>query len=136
MQPRFGALEAPGEPTNMGISFTATAQEAPDVEEGTYEADFDGVEEGPAGQFGPSIKWLFTAYVEGEPTKVNGLTSTSASVKGKAYEWLTAILGRQPAVGEQIDFDSLKGNRCKVLIEKNAKDWPGVAKVYAAKKGK
>ena len=120
----------------MGISFTATAQEAPDVEEGTYEADFDGVAEGPDGQYGPSIKWQFTAYVEGEPTPVNGLTSTSTSVKSKGYEWLTAILGRQPGVGETIDLDALKGARCKVLIEKNAKEWPGVAKVYASKKGK
>lgn len=114
----------------MGITFTATAQEAPDVEEGTYEADFDGVEEGPEGQFGPSIRWNFTAYVEGEPEKVNGLTSTSTSTKSKGYEWLTAVMGRQPEVGEAIDFDSLKGSRCKVLVEDNAKGWPGVTKVF------
>lgn len=120
----------------MGNTFTPSKAEAPEIEEGLYEADFEGIQPGPDGQYGPSIQWNFTAYIDGEPEKVNGLSSPSTSVNGKAYGWLTAILGRQPEVDEKVDLDALKGSRCRVLVEDNKKGWPTVTDVKPASKKK
>jgi len=117
----------------MGVIFTATKAKAPEIEEGLFEADFDGVEEGPELQFGPTLRWNFTAYVQGDPTPINGLTTRSSSTRSKAYTWLSAILGRQPEVDENIDIDTLKGRRCRVMIEDNKNEWPTVTDVKPAK---
>jgi hypothetical protein len=116
-----------------GITFEATAPTAPEVAEGLYPADFDGAEPGPDGQYGPSIRWNFTAYVEGEATPVSGLSSTSGSSKSKASKWITAILGRQPEVGEKISFDDLVGKKCRVMVEDNSNGWPTITDIKTAK---
>lgn len=114
-------------------SWKATEGETPQIESNVYDAVFEGVSEGPEGQFGPSLKWQFGIIVDGEPETVTGLTSTSGSVKGKAFQFFTGILGRQPEVGEEIEPASLVGKRCRVLVEDNSKGWPTVTKVTPAK---
>ncbi len=118
----------------MGLTWTATEQDTPEIAEGWHPADFDGISPYTKGQFGPALSWDFTAYIDGDPQRVSRLTSPSTSIKGEGYKMLTGILGRQPEVGEDIQIEDLKGRRVEVFIMDNDKGWPQVTKVRLPKK--
>lgn len=48
-------------------------------------------------------RWTFLLNVNGEGRELDALTSQATSPKSKAYAFLTAILGRPPAIGESLE---------------------------------
>lgn len=99
------------------------------VPSGKYKASLTSVERKEGGNFsGEFLVWTFLADVAGELLPCEGVTSTNQTQKGKAYKWLTALLGREPAVGESLDPPV--GNQC--IVEVVQKDgYPRVDNVTA-----
>lgn len=115
----------------MGITYTRTA--GPKIEPDTYPAVFKGAEAGPEGQYGPSIRWKFDVFVEDEVISLDCLSSTNTGAKAKATRIMTAILGRQPEVDENLELDDLKDRKCRVEVDNNAEGYATVVAVKAAK---
>jgi len=86
------------------------------IDEGEYEATFDSIDEIET-RFGKSWRWQFNVFKDKDIYTVSGITSAKLSIKSKAYRWLKNILGRELKVGEKIDFDELRGQGCRVIIE-------------------
>jgi len=107
----------------------------PDIEEGTYDAKLTAITEkevdSPEGvrEF---LAWDFDVVIEGETVEVGGASSKTFSPKSKAFEWMAALLGSAPTVGQNIDVETdLVGKPCRVLIGKNQQGYPKVEKVLA-----
>lgn len=99
-----------------------------DVPDGIYSAAFEKVEAVEEGGFDGNgfRKWHFLVDVNGVLMPLTGVTSFSTGPKSKAYEWLTAILGRGLQAGEAID-DPV-GKRVTIRVGRNPK---GYAKIIA-----
>lgn len=132
----------------MGITFQASTKsaDAPDIAEGVYTADFDGVrlDNIENSQFGNGdiFAWDFTVYDEGDPVKVQGTTSRSLNLKSKttptAVRWLKAMLTKAEwqkfEAGEGLDAEALDGRRVQVEIAIKDSGWPKIVNVMPAPK--
>ena len=103
----------------MGIKATV-AEATPVVPNGVYAAEFVDIteeqsKEGSAFGSDSYWKWKFMLFVKGEEIEPSGTSSPKLTPKTKASKWLFGLLGRQLAVGEEVDFDVLKGTRCQIV---------------------
>ena len=73
-----------------------------DIEPGTYKASLAevSIKEGETGQY---RLWDFLADVNGELVPVSATSSMNTGPKSKAYQWLTALIGKAPQAGETIE---------------------------------
>ena len=55
------------------------------------------------GETGDYRLWDFLADVNGELVPVSATSSMNTGPKSKAYQWLTALIGRAPQAGESIE---------------------------------
>ena len=97
--------------------------EAVHIEEGIYEAKFKGIEqrevETEQGKREVFV-WTFEVDTGEETVEIQGMTSTKISTgrnPSKAYNWLSAIMGRKLEPDEEIDTDELVGKECVVIVE-------------------
>ena len=97
--------------------------EAVRIEEGIYEAKFKGIEqrevETEQGKREVFV-WTFEVDTGEETVEIQGMTSTKISTgrnPSKAYNWLSAIMGRKLEPDEEIDTDELVGKECVVIVE-------------------
>jgi len=101
------------------MSYIAEITDYEVLDAGVYPATFVSVTPGEEdGLFGPYLDWEFRA-VSGALTdvKITGRSSTSFGPTTKAREWATALLGRPLLRGERVDFGTLKGTPCQLLLE-------------------
>ena len=132
----------------MGITFNASSKsaDAPDIEEGTYPADFESIAEDhiDKSQFGSGDIWVwrFTAYDQGDPVKVEATSSRNLNIKSKttptAVRYLKGLCTKQEFQaflnGDGFDAEKLVGRRCQVEIEIKDSGWPKVVNVMPAAK--
>ena len=97
--------------------------EAVHIDEGIYEAKFKGIEqrevETEQGKREVFV-WTFEVDTGEETVEIQGMTSTKISTgrnPSKAYNWLSAIMGRKLEPDEEIDTDELVGKECVVIVE-------------------
>jgi hypothetical protein len=91
------------------------------IEDGTYMATFNGLEESQGDQFGEFYKHTFTILGgKYNGRKINGLTSTNSCAESKLFKWLSAISGRQLSPGQEINSDELVGNRCMIVVKRKS----------------
>jgi hypothetical protein len=83
--------------------------------DGLYQGRLFGIEERES-DTGPYLRWSVDIEYKGDTVKRAGNTSASFGPKSKAYRWATALLGRRPRAGEEIDADKLAGRPCLVQI--------------------
>lgn len=96
----------------MTASFTAAEYEA--LEAGIYPARLDSIEIGTSETYGDFNRWNFTLKLpDGAFTTLTAVSSRSSGPKSKAYKWASAILGRNPKAGEQLD---LSGKQCQLHV--------------------
>ena len=86
---------------------------------GNYDANFAGVEEKVSKAGDDYLRWTFGVRTDGTEREVTGVSSIKTGPSSKAYGWLSGILGRKPAPDEEIDAESMIGNRCLVVVEVN-----------------
>jgi hypothetical protein len=102
----------------MSIKATVTTA-TPVVPDGIYPAEFVDISEATSEQsaFGSDTYWLweFLLFVKGKEVSLTGTSSPKLTPKTKASKWLFGLTGRQLAVGEEVDFDTLKGTRCQIV---------------------
>ena len=136
----------------MTVTFQGTSKsaDAPDIDEGTYPAEFVGVNpeqhdewKGESkkypGKFdsGARFRWFFTVYDEGDALRFDLLTNTNLNLKSKTVPQAIVVLKaimtpaqfRSFEGGEQIDGAAIVGNACQVTIEENDKGWPNIVAV-------
>jgi len=94
--------------------------------DGTYTATLERVEEQPS-QWGTSRKWHWLVAVGQELIPMSDLSSANTGPQSESYKRLTALLGRSPKSGEQIEDPT--GTRVLLTIEKNDKGFPKVIAV-------
>lgn len=100
------------------MGWKATVEEAAAVAaEGEYDAVVSSVRD-QDGQHGPMVRIEFTLSSDDESDgqKVSGLATMKLSENTKLGRWVTAILGRMPAVGDEITIDDLLHKHCRVVI--------------------
>ncbi|GAI10259.1 unnamed protein product, partial [marine sediment metagenome] len=85
-------------------------------DEGAWNTVISGItpDEMPLGRIdsngAPIINEVFRiAFQRNDGQAIDGITSRIFSTKSKLYSWYSAILGREPAVGEDIDLNELVG---------------------------
>ena len=117
----------------------------PDIQAGAYPAKctkisiFDPEDDkgNKTSQYGPSRKWEFEALDDGELVDVDCLTSLFLNAGSRGGQIVTALMGRQPEVGEEVDLDTLEGKPCQVVMGLNKKgNRMTVVQVLPAKKAK
>lgn len=91
-----------------------------------YSATWTGLEDGPPGKFGPSIKWIFELHVDDnedlDGLEVNRLTPeepTPGNACGKMIRWLTGV-SKEDMIGYEFDVEELLedgGIDCFVMIK-------------------
>ena len=97
-----------------------------DIPDGSYTAVLERVNEAE-GNFGRYREWYWLVDVDGKAESLKQLTSANTGPKSKSYVQLTALLGRAPKAGEQIEDPT--GTRVVLKIGKNEKGFPTVQEV-------
>lgn len=100
------------------MSHIITATDAEVVAPGGYDASLIGIEDG-VGQYGPFYDWSFLVAGPDGAVEVSRRTSAKFGPSTIARSFVEALLGRKIAKGEQVDLDSLIGNRCRVKVNTN-----------------
>jgi len=104
------------------------------VDEGIYRAELIDIQDIDT-QFGQSWRWVFDLVDFAEETLVSGVSSQKMSLRSKAYEWASTLLGREPEPGEEIDFDDLIGRQVMVTVKnRTMRDGTEVSNVVALAK--
>jgi hypothetical protein len=114
------------------ITFTRAAFAGPDIQDGIYPAKFIGCKEGPAGNYGPTARWLFEVQNEDEFIELDMLTGVNPSPKSKAGQVIAVLANRQLEVDESINDDDLIGRKVRVLVTHNEKGYPTIERVMPA----
>jgi len=101
----------------MGIKVKVEkSREFTEIDDGMYEAELVSVSTTDIPEWGERWRWSFRVVLEeDEIVEVSGLTTTKFSTMSKAYKWFSALAGREPEIGEEVDLDELVGK--KALIE-------------------
>jgi hypothetical protein len=147
----------------MGTTFTASskAAEAPNVEEGMYDARFDGVSSKrvKGGLYTKDtengdlkLEWAFTLlddegaelYDDGDAIQLSKLTGTGFNIASKTVPQEVRVLKAlltpaefaQFEAGEGVDEDALKGRKAQVEVFVKENGWPGIGNVIAARKAR
>ena len=100
------------------MGWKANVEEAAAVAaEGEYDAEVSGVRD-QDGQHGPMVRIEFTLSTDEEfdGHKVSGLASKRLSEGTKLGRWVAAILGRMPAIGEEVTIEDLLHKHCRVVV--------------------
>ena len=85
--------------------------------------------------YGGGWRWIFDVLEEEEETLVSGITSQRMSEKSKSYGWASALLGKKPEIGDEIDLDELIGLRGNAELKtKELNDGTEVSNVVELKK--
>jgi len=85
--------------------------------------------------YGDGWRWIFDVLEEEEETLVSGITSQRMSEKSKSFAWASALMGKTPEVGDEIDLDELIGLRGNAdLKTKELNDGTEVSNVVDLKK--
>lgn len=147
----------------MGTTFTATskAAEAPNVEEGMYDARFDGTESKrvKGGLYTKDtengdlkLEWKFTLlddegnelYDDGDPIELSKLTGIGFNIASKTVPQEVRVLKAllTPAefakfeAGEGVDEEAMVGRTVQVEVFVKENGWPGIGNVIAARKSR
>lgn len=110
------------------MPFTIT-QNGPNIPDGTYKAQLLRVEDGIPTAFGTARAWYFLVDVDGTGEELKQLTSENTGPSSKSYKWLTALLGREPQVGETLEDPT--GKTVLADIERNKKGFPAIGEMRA-----
>lgn len=85
--------------------------------------------------YGDGWRWIFDVLEEEEETLVSGITSQRMSEKSKSYGWASALMGKKPEIGDEIDLDELIGLRGNAELKtKELNDGTEVSNVVDLKK--
>ena len=86
------------------------------VPTGNYPVEFTGAEEFE-NDFGPGVKLVFRVTAgEQEGASPTRIVSAKLSPKSNLFKFVSALKGRKPEAGEEIDLDSLTGVRGMVIV--------------------
>ena len=140
----------------MGTTFTATskAAEAPNVEEGMYDATFTGVESKrvKGGLYTKDtengdlkLEWGFALlddegnelYDEGDPVVLSKLTGVGFNIASKTVPQEVRVLKALLTPAEFANFEAGNGldeASLEVFVKENG--WPGIGNVIAARKAR
>jgi hypothetical protein len=100
------------------MEFFGTMQErVAAVPESEYDAELTACSEqtsthGPVNKF--EFRLIGGSEIDGR--KVTGLTPTTMAENTKKGRWIAALLGRVPAVGENITKGDVLNKRCRIVI--------------------
>ncbi len=80
---------------------------------------------------GTSVKvrpWVFAVEAgEFEGEEIKASTSMATSPSSKAFSWITALLGKAPAIGDKLDFKQLVGRSALANMQPNDRGYIGIA---------
>lgn len=111
-----------GDPNNPENPKVVTAQRGPN-----------------AGQDIELWDWYFAVDNPGQPgdaVELNESTSTASGPRSKMYAYLTALRnGVPPAIGENIQFESLYGRAALATIRRDDTGWPRIVNLGAMPQG-
>lgn len=100
------------------ITLSATGGDFVTLPEDIYLCEFVRFEEGPEGQFGPSLRLVYSV-VEGEYQNetIDELASLKSGPKSKLRQRAEALLGRPYETGEAIRLVPLFGKRVRAVVK-------------------
>jgi hypothetical protein len=88
------------------------------VDAGEFNAEVVNVQE-TCGQYGPTVNIEFKLCNNDEwnGCPVTGLAKKKLSAGTKLGQWVKAILGRMPDVGEEVTTEDLLKKQCRIVIK-------------------
>jgi len=100
------------------IGLTATGGDFVTLPEDIYQIEFTRFEEGPEGQFGPSLRLVYSV-VDGDfaGETLDELASLKSGPKSKLRQRAEALLGRAYETGEAIRLVPLFGKRARAVVK-------------------
>jgi hypothetical protein len=108
---------------NFKIGITESKPfEIPDIKDGVFDGILVDMElktdlpDGKGGKF-DMLQWNFE--VDGK--EIKGKTSTVISNLSKAYQWITALTGKEPQMNKDFSPEYVKGKKCTVVIKHQKK---------------
>ncbi len=87
-------------------------KELPLIDEGDYTAELTEVETDVEGRYGTMVRLHFE--VKGED--LQALASQTLNPNTKLFKWANFMLDKELEVGEELDFQSLKGKKALVTV--------------------
>jgi hypothetical protein len=120
------------------------------VREGTYIATLEAIREGTLnwnGEERPVFRWFFRILDRKLETDdgrtiypvVEGLTSNKFSTRSNAYKWFSALTGRRPAVGEEVELEEAIGGLAQIVVKnktsRNGRTYSRVVEVVPLPEG-
>jgi hypothetical protein len=84
---------------------------------GVYPATVSEITADDDGNYGAQYRFKFVLGGALNEKKMNGWCKQSGSVKSKFFEWYTALTGRTPKPGEEVDTDELIGKTAQLVIK-------------------
>ena len=110
------------------MPFEISSGGAPDIDDGTYPAVLEAVTE-DEGQYGRFRQWVWLVEHDGKVTSLGTRTSANTGPGSVSFKYLTALLGKEPQVGER--YEDPIGNRVLLTLQKNEKGWPKIKEAAA-----
>jgi hypothetical protein len=107
------------------------------VDEGEYPGDLKAIEDGPSLQYGPTWRFIFNVYVEGEAEELDALVSVprgNVTPKSKLLKFAKALLGRELETDETFELDDLVGKGCRVVVDINDSGYSTITAIKPAAK--
>lgn len=113
--------------------------------EGTYTLEVARIEDMEDGQFGPRMRWVFSATDEdgdqvtwdnGDPFEWFQQTGATLGPRSTARKWAEALLGRElreGETGEQVT-DALLGRKARALVSTNEAGYSRIVGLTPLKK--
>ena len=106
------------------MTWNATVEEPnPPVPAGQYGATPTGIQDTES-QHGATVRIDFTLSTDDEwdGRQVSGLANKRLNENTKLGQWVAAILGRMPAVGEEVTAEHMLHRRCLVVVRHKTND--------------
>lgn len=109
-------------------------ENVPVLPAGIYPARFDGIsqESNDGGEF---LLWKFTADDGTDLVEITGTTSLLFTTGAKSVKWL-AGMGVDTGIGKDVDFDTLIGTECQLVITINDKHYSRIDNILPKPVGK
>lgn len=84
---------------------------------GVYPATVSEIVADDDGNYGAQYRFKFILGGVLDGKKMTGWCKQSGSVKSKFFEWYTALTGRTPKPGEEVDTDEMIGKTAQLVIK-------------------
>lgn len=120
----------------MTENFIAIVEEVvPVLAPGVYPARFAKIAE-QSNDNGTFWMWTFVVEDGNNVVEITATTSPRITPKTKSGKWLTILMGRQPEIGENVNFANVIDTDCQIVVAINEAGYSRIESILPIPKRK